>query len=937
MKSILKITILLSAQILNAQCWNNTALPPIDNNWSWRHTDISNYPVYFGTGMLAPPAPPSTYTEMPWYRQNPGNINAGNTNLSVLVPTPYDFKPEDGWVLLGKAFGTPTLGAVIGQKVSNPYFIIYNKFTGRMKVFHGNPALNLPGQFAYLTSDFYDDRTNPNKSIKTALFGFNEPIAKTLKYFNDALNVNSINKHVLQGNTGGIVSSDVFWYYSDYVTAYDPCGCRMLDEGKSSSLLFSQTLDNTSTIEADIHGTISTAVSGGSASNQMTFSNSVKGASSGYSTFSGYASTAATVLTKIHDFHKERMIKDYWMTTDEFKNNQSKTDAEKKQLFEDFFKSPKGIEKSTGLGNDGFFNALKKGASALPYVGTVLGFFNMLSGGSAPVTSFEANLKLMGTLTTLQPNGTIELTTPGLRNTPAAAGAMQPNYDNTLGVFNMIEPPAFEYAEIKPTAPVIDRNNLNLSCCDNNLNLLYSPHVQNNVLRQYKIKTPPKLVINPYSELELDYVDAAIVLDYGDADLGYPQTGKSWWHTGSSSFPPGFITQSGPSIQLFSSIMKIPFHQDIFTIKTTKDRIQNIEDSKELVLENISKTYQDNNSNTEGTIRFRTPYVSLQCVDQLNFTLLGGGADPKVYIKTFVRLKHKTDPSKNYTQVITFDASDTFKKAVKSVSIGSYVPNLKLRVCRERCWTNGSCLEYTCDNIDYTSFGSITRPWVNPFDKVLDGSKNPITVNNSNFGTGSILYVNGNAIINTNITGLTIYATGSITINAGITAMNCKFYCENVDRKPPFVLDPSSIVDGTPVSLADFIGCTKPSSDALATEAEITSLCTSNSYKTKAGFFKSASDITPSKSKSDFSTTFTLQPNPASDYTKLEIDQPVGDRAIVKVYDMVGREVYSQEMLELDKGKTSLEISTQEFHRGIYIVKIIHGEVEKSLKLEVTK
>jgi hypothetical protein len=55
------------------------------------------------------------------------------------------------------------------------------------------------------------------------------------------------------------------------------------------------------------------------------------------------------------------------------------------------------------------------------------------------------------------------------------------------------------------------------------------------------------------------------------------------------------------------------------------------------------------------------------------------------------------------------------------------------------------------------------------------------------------------------------------------------------------------------------------------------------------------------------------------------------------VRDIVGREVYGQQMLELDKGKTSLEISTHELHRGIYIVKIIHGELEQSLKLEVTK
>jgi hypothetical protein len=121
-------------------------------------------------------------------------------------------------------------------------------------------------------------------------------------------------------------------------------------------------------------------------------------------------------------------------------------------------------------------------------------------------------------------------------------------------------------------------------------------------------------------------------------------------------------------------------------------------------------------------------------------------------------------------------------------------------------------------------------------------------------------------------------------------------------------------------------------------ETFLKSFCSLNNgnYKAREPLNKMAF-AAPSKSKSDFTTTFTLQPNPASDFTRLVIDQPVGDRAMVKVYDMVGREVYSQEMLELDKGKTSLEISTQEFHRGIYIVKVIHDELEQSLKLEVTK
>jgi Secretion system C-terminal sorting domain len=186
------------------------------------------------------------------------------------------------------------------------------------------------------------------------------------------------------------------------------------------------------------------------------------------------------------------------------------------------------------------------------------------------------------------------------------------------------------------------------------------------------------------------------------------------------------------------------------------------------------------------------------------------------------------------------------------------------------------------------------------------------TIGNINYSSNQTIYVN------------------NLTINGNITTSNGAkvtiYYSGSVEILPGGSISPEVIIEYNDFNTHN--GLTLPS------EQYLKNTYCANKYK--ANVLKAVENKEISSHK-NLATTFTLQPNPASDYTKLVIDQPVGDKAMVKVYDMVGREVYSQEMLELDKGKTSLEISTRELHRGIYIVKVIHGEVEKSLKLEVTK
>ena len=106
----------------------------------------------------------------------------------------------------------------------------------------------------------------------------------------------------------------------------------------------------------------------------------------------------------------------------------------------------------------------------------------------------------------------------------------------------------------------------------------------------------------------------------------------------------------------------------------------------------------------------------------------------------------------------------------------------------------------------------------------------------------------------------------------------------------------------------------------------------------KANQAKSAfiSQVDPVKSEFK-ELSVTISPNPAIDFTRLLIDQPVSDRAKVEVYDMLGRTLYSKMFEGLEKMNATMELPTNALNPGIYIVKVWHGEIEQSIKLEVQK
>lgn len=90
--------------------------PNLNPNWDWNNSALNTVKVYYTTQAG------STINEhnmlVPWKTQ-------GNP-MNQINP---DIKTEDGWILAYKDFGTPTRGVYM------PYFAVYNKYRGILRVF----------------------------------------------------------------------------------------------------------------------------------------------------------------------------------------------------------------------------------------------------------------------------------------------------------------------------------------------------------------------------------------------------------------------------------------------------------------------------------------------------------------------------------------------------------------------------------------------------------------------------------------------------------------------------------------------------------------------------------------------------------------------------------------------------------------------------------
>lgn len=151
------------------------------------------------------------------------NLNFAPYPSNFNNPDSLDFHPRDGWELLHKYDGYDSLGVNYlyggtSQNRPGPYVMLYNRYTGRLRVLASFEGIN-PGTELMESEITFKTALNPD--IKpTTLFMKNANVAQPL----------SEKTSVVQASTVSRATSTSEFFASEFDLAYDPCVCLNYSE-----------------------------------------------------------------------------------------------------------------------------------------------------------------------------------------------------------------------------------------------------------------------------------------------------------------------------------------------------------------------------------------------------------------------------------------------------------------------------------------------------------------------------------------------------------------------------------------------------------------------------------------------------------------------------------------------------------------------------------
>ncbi len=927
-------------------CWNTPNTVTTDwrvngspNNWNWM-LQGTLHPVYLANGM-------NNYSflmQLPYYCSQPqGTGSCGNLNTlqyEYINPQDQDIKPEDGWELVVKNFGAPntTPNAHDGFKVDNPFFVLYNKYTGRMKVYFAIIGNNVANS-SYLKISFESSK------LKRSLFSHAVPIANTLRDFRNQLDFKTLNYYAVTNQ-----NTNYYWLVSELQTAYDPCTCSLNGlPTLNSTLIIQPWTATTTTINATIdgqfiqkiaeNGIIQSTTDGKSAFTGSTSDFVALGQSAikGYTEWDSYKNQYNGIVNNWNNEYKNKVVKDWF---DEYVKTHPQYQgigglSAKFQLWDNLGRTDDGFKKSIGIKNldtyeqNSDWYALKSVAGYLPYVGTAIGIIDFFMNGGkegtvpkpSPPMVFNVALKLKGELNTDIPQNPVAFLTPG---SPVLSGqpSLQPYYNNILGVFNVLKTPTLQVAEIKPTIVnhVINTDNntevLDVLATSVSNNSDYSNAkgalVNSTIFRQYKLNDELKYLVNPAAKVTVDMIDACFVIEYEDANgINFNINNKSL----------------NSNLQ---NNLSIPFHKDIFNSSLSfSDRLTQIE-STGMELEYISK---DNK-----TLRFRTNYVPLTCLKNQSF-LLFNGKQPKVYVKLLIKYTRNDGispvtnifssgqvvASESLTQIVTYDVSNSLSSPI-NIATSCTINIHNNHLFKNVFFVQTHVLSGTFLDIEISNQANV-HPSCLPFNNISYQDAIYTTGMANTNGSSNIygtLTIPNNAVISNNTY---LKAKKLIFGDNVLFGNNVEFVSrDDIELNPSNILSPTTTLRIENVNNLTLWQCPNININTLkATDAEILTVCGENTYKSSVNTLnKTEQNITSiSNQNTKPELNMNLKPNPTMYNTILSFNSDENRKYYISVTDIMGKEYwdgieYSSEL----SGEQNININTSELLDGIYFIKL---------------
>jgi len=351
-----------------------------------------------------------------------------------------DYRPEDGWELLYKHFGTQAKPAEV------PALMLYNRYESNIRLFFYLTPKKAYGGGGRIKMFFQD-------TIKSALLNYVAQPQKALDNFRKNMVAYMPVKYE---NGAGGDDCEGYWIFGEIPVAYDPCTCYY-----PSAFIVSPSLGDPSTITLDI--------TGGGTITQVAAQGSSKVAShtSVLQNLNGVVAKGAKTAKTLQGYYRfiEKLASSYSL-----------------------------ISSGPTVGNEGKKKefGFPKWMKDIPKFGTALGIIEFIvgggksSGGAKPKpTSFETDLNFKAIGKTQHSYTSTKVRVPGAKSSPNSLEEGTPVYDNTLGIFTLLETP------VALRRPIAGQN---VSSGDFNTPFGH----------RFKIEDELKYVVNPASGLVLE-------------------------------------------------------------------------------------------------------------------------------------------------------------------------------------------------------------------------------------------------------------------------------------------------------------------------------------------------------------------------------------------------------------------------------------------------
>lgn len=919
-KTILTMVLCFFVHFAQAQCWNNTPQTVTtdwrqypaqsQNNWNWTDTGLHDF--YMNKYNYVVTGGPRTYVgtaqiqlRLPYYCLMPLGSGCNNSNTNALhniLPDSMDIFPEDGWELVIKNFGycPNAVNCLPAYAVENPYFAIYNRHTGRMKIF-------------MMIASKYDKQGMVIEILfngyRRAMFTHVSPYAKALPDYDSSLYFNAPNHYEL---------TDHYWVWADVQMAYDFCNCvdnhvteikiqpRLLDQASinlvgdgSINQVFSQ------------NGSVITGPSGNSRPSFFdAVSNGYKAGQEGSLKWTEYKDKFHNAIDKnVSPNLKKAMALAWWYETQ--KNDPTyatATDAQKILRFTDVLglSSDSAFKANIGAGKIDNINKILGGvknvATLLPHVGWTIALVDFFSQGggqkketvstTAPM-SFDVNMRFKGAITKSTFLPPVYFYTPGSPNQPNTS--KKPFYNNTLGVVTVLKQPEIQHVNYisKPAAFVTGVCGV---APPTGINSFYDFR-----FKHYRLKEPVKYVVNPASKLEVISIDAAFVLEYTKKAIDplFLQRGD--------------FTSNLSRVTHFYYNAQIPALFDDPNEWVDDDVVDRVHNHSDMLVDYYMENFDTANINSNQVVfRVRTKYVPLNCFENTSFILHAGRTAhpeyaPRVLVKLFIKMKRTDSPNAEpITQVVTWDLKDATNTCINA---GPPIIDLS------------PLYESSCSNVG--AAGGLNpiypRRIINPsFPTVFYSAKTirvqaGTLISQNLFARDSIIIENG-AVIDS---GVVIHAGKEVIVHP--------------DNQFHDVILRTGELNINQCQDADIAAM-------FANNDEISGICQNPQYLARIVGNKTG-DIPSTDNQQEARFVFKLFPNPSNNITYASYILPMDNTepVTISVTDLLGREILLPLQNAYLIGEQATKLDFENIDAGVYFVNLQIGEKRYTERLVLTK